>query len=83
MTPVEFLKDKFNDIASKRNSGELEMWEAYQLREKAFKKAIMKEKEMFKAFYVEGVMNGMVSNKMDAELDIDKLFNELYQKYTQ
>ncbi len=80
MTPVEYLKDKFNDIASKRNSGELEMWEAYELREKAFKKAIMKEKEMFKAFYVEGVMNGMVSNKMDSDFDIEQSFNELYKK---
>lgn len=83
MTPVEFLKDKFNDIASKRNSGELEMWEAYQLREKAFEEALEMEKSLFKSFYTIGVMNGMVSNKMDAELDIDKLFNELYQKYTQ
>jgi hypothetical protein len=82
MTPVEILKDKFNEISSRRNSGELEMWEAYELRENSFTEALQMEKEMFKSFYIGGLMNGMASNKMDIELDIEDTFNELYQKYT-
>ncbi len=83
MTPVEFLKDKFNDIASKRNSGELEMWEAYQLREKAFEEALEMEKSLFRLFCIGGVMIGRDSMEVGYRIHFEKSFKKLYQKYTQ
>jgi hypothetical protein len=82
MTPVEFLKDKFNEISSRRNSVELEIWEAYQLREKAFEKAVQMEKELFRAFFIAGAKHDMFSCNIDIDLDIEKSFNQLYKKYT-
>jgi hypothetical protein len=82
MTPVEYLKDKFNDIASRRSSGELEMWEAYQLREKAFEEAVQMEKDLCRLFCTGGVMIGRDSIELGYRIHFEKSFNQLYKKYT-
>jgi hypothetical protein len=82
MTPVEFLAEKWELISSMMNSHDPITLQTVPEMNQSLQEAIEKEKQMFKSFYTIGVMNGMVSNKMDAELDIDKLFDELYKKYT-
>jgi len=82
MTPVEFLAERYNYITWMRNRDEISAGTADKWREQFFKEAIEKQKDLFKAFYIAGVMNGMSSNKMDIDLDIEQSFNELYEKFT-
>ncbi len=82
MTPVEFLAKQCTKLASMRFKNEISPLMAAEQMDKYIQESLEMEKDLFKAFYVEGVMNGMVSNKMEIELDIEDAFNKLYKKYT-
>jgi hypothetical protein len=82
MTPVEFLAERYNYITWMRNRDEISAGTADEWREQFLKEAIEKQKDLFKAFYIEGAMNDMFSCNMDINLDIEDKFNRIYQKFT-
>ncbi len=82
MTPVEFLTEELHRIRLEVESENYGAIQFFENSEKALEKALEKEKDSFKRFYVEGVMSGIACIKMGDGLDFDKSFNELYKKFT-
>jgi len=82
MTPAEYLAKQCTKLASMRFKNEISPLMAAEQMDKYIQEALQMEKDLFKSFYTIGVMNGMASNKMDIELDIEDTFNKLYEKYT-
>ncbi len=82
MKSIAYLEKRLKEIGSLSNNCKITPLAAMEEIDKALEESIRRQHQEFKSFYTIGVMNGMVSNKMDIELDIDKLFDELYEKYT-
>jgi hypothetical protein len=82
MTPVEYLVKKWELISSMMNSNDPITLQTVPEMNQSLQEAIIKEKEMFKSFYLEGVMSGIACIKMGDGLDFEQSFNELYKKFT-